>query len=224
MKPSHYNLFVDNGETVYALNLLSRSAIRLSRDAFETYRALARNAPCTNDAESHELSKVLRDRKFLVDDDFDEIAYIRYRSHRDRYDNRTLGLVISPTLGCNFSCHYCFENKTDETLTEDNQNRLLELVAANLRGKEVLGVQWFGGEPLNALPVIERLSNTLPRLSQTATIFPVKRLNCSLILEYIVLKSLSMAIGNFTIGRDLRTKARDRLMPSFKTSGRPPIY
>ena len=96
---------------------------------------------------------------FLLEDDFDELAYIRYKSNQERFDKRQLGLVITPTMGCNFSCHYCFENKNNSYLNIETQHRILKLVANNIAGKESLHVEWFGGEPLLALPIIENLSS-----------------------------------------------------------------
>jgi uncharacterized protein len=168
MKASKYNLFVDSGESIHAINLLSRTVIELSRDTYQTYLALATTKLNSSDNPDHaELEAVLKEGLFLLDDAFDEIAYIRYRSNRVRYDTRILGLVIAPTMGCNFSCHYCFENHSDGYLSEKGQDQLLKLVAMNLRGREVLAVQWFGGEPLNALEVIGRLSRGLLRLTSS---------------------------------------------------------
>jgi uncharacterized protein len=172
MKASRYNLFVPDGEAVYAVNLLSRTAITLSPQAYEAYQEMAcgeAEMPAPEEApELHEFEQMLRTGLFLLDDDFDELAYIRYRVQQERFDTRQLGLVITPTMGCNFSCHYCFENKTDSFLSEEAQNRLIRLVASNLAGREHLSVQWFGGEPLQALPIIENLSRNFMRLAQTA--------------------------------------------------------
>jgi uncharacterized protein len=175
MKPSKYNIFVKDGDSVYAVNLLSRAAIELSIDAYETLNTLMEKSDCScisstwnEDPDLRSFMKTLIDGMFILDDGFDELAYIRYRSHQERFDNSQLGLVITPTMGCNFSCHYCFENKTDTYLSEDAQARILQLVASNIVGRENLSVQWFGGEPLRALDIIEKLSRKFISLSNAA--------------------------------------------------------
>lgn len=154
---------------MYAVNFLSRTAIELSPEAYAAYLDLTRNDVVLYDEpELQEFRKVLSDGLFLLEDDFDELEYIRHLSQQERFDHRELGLVITPTMGCNFSCHYCFENKTDTHLSQAAQDRILQLVAANLPGRQNLSVQWFGGEPLNAMHVIERLSTRFMHLAATA--------------------------------------------------------
>lgn len=168
MKASTYNHFVPTNEGVYAVNLLSRAAMEMSDGAYSVYQELANG--CVADPEDEKLSEfvsTLKQHLFLLDDDFDEIAHIQYRSRQERFDKRQLGLVIAPTFGCNFNCHYCFEEKTDSSLNEVNQARLIELVRQQLPGRESLSVQWFGGEPLAALPVIDRLSQAFIQIAQS---------------------------------------------------------
>ncbi|MCH7736765.1 MAG: SPASM domain-containing protein [Chloroflexi bacterium] len=169
MKESRYNIFVEGDDSVYAVNLLSRTALNLSHDAYQTYLDLARlDLDDSTDLELQRFKKTLQDALFLLEDDFDELGYIRYRSHQERFNTRDLGLVITPTLGCNFDCHYCFEDKTDTDLNRNAQNRLAQLVATNIVGRESLSVQWFGGEPLKALDVIENLSRQLIPIASAA--------------------------------------------------------
>lgn len=149
-----------------AVNLLSRSAMELSEEAFEVYERLAAGEAMTPDLA--EFGQALREQMFLLEDDFDELSYVRYRVTEERFDASQLGLVITPTLGCNFSCHYCFEEKQPGAMSRENQNRLLAFAAGQLPGRRHLSVQWFGGEPLEALPVVTELSRGLQRLAEAA--------------------------------------------------------
>jgi uncharacterized protein len=168
MKPSRYSHFVESDNGVHAVNLLSRAAMELSSEAYEAYLALAGGESYdTDDKTLADFVSSLKQSMFLLDEDFDEIEHIRYRTQQERFDKRQLGLVIAPTMGCNFNCHYCFEHKTDAVLNEVNQTKLVELVSQQLPGRESLSVQWFGGEPLTALPVIEELSHAFMRVAQS---------------------------------------------------------
>jgi uncharacterized protein len=169
MKKSRYGIFVETPERVYAVNLLSRTAITLSPMAYQFLEAVCVDGPPSNPGiEATKLLAELRQSLFLIDDDFDELAYIRYRYQQERFDQTQFGLVIAPTLACNFRCHYCFENKSDCTLSANALKRLLQLVAANLPRHREFHVQWFGGEPLLALDILHSLSKAFLALSQAA--------------------------------------------------------
>ncbi|MDF0682628.1 MAG: radical SAM protein [Candidatus Nitrosocosmicus sp.] len=173
MKSSKYNIFIKGDNEIYGINLLSRSSIEFSLDAYNVFMSLDKYDSenlSLDDPELNLFIQNLKDSMFIIEDDFDEIAYIRYRSNQERFDKRQLGLVITPTMGCNFSCHYCFENKDGSYLDNESQNRILKLVAHNIIGKESLNVQWFGGEPLLALPIIENLSHKLMILAEKARV------------------------------------------------------
>ena len=167
MKPSRYNLFVEDGDRVHAVNLLSRAAIDLSQEAYQAYCAFIAGKSGEQGAESSphdELTEVMRSNLFILDDSFDELAYIRQRSEQERFGSRQLGMVIAPTMGCNFACHYCFESHTDSELSPDAQRRLVTLVRDRISDYDELAVQWFGGEPLRAMPVIESVSREMLEL------------------------------------------------------------
>lgn len=158
MKASRYSSFVRCQDVVYGVNLLSRSVIEFSPEAHAIYEELAQGCTLGDGDDGAKFIDDLRSGLFLVEDDFDEIAYLRLRVHQERFSNRDLGLVIVPTLDCNFSCHYCFEAKRDQSLSPATCDGLLRLIAPRLAGRRHLGVQWFGGEPLLALATIEKLS------------------------------------------------------------------
>ncbi len=169
MRASQYNLFVRGEGCVYAANLLTRTALELSPDAHAAYLALERGeAPMAEDPEALAFLGALRRGLFLIPNDFDELAYIRGRVQQERFDTRHLGVVIAPTLECNFDCHYCFESKRAGRMTSQAQEQLVRLVTERLPGCRELSVQWFGGEPLHALDVLETLSRRLLRLAREA--------------------------------------------------------
>ncbi|MEK7288455.1 MAG: radical SAM protein [Elusimicrobiota bacterium] len=76
-----------------------------------------------------------------------------------RQSSRTLRLILMPTEDCNFRCGYCYESflrgKMLRTVREGIKNLAIKTIPhlADLR------VGWFGGEPLEAVEVIEELSH-----------------------------------------------------------------
>jgi uncharacterized protein len=176
MKLSHYTVFApdlvrDDAATadfsqVIAANLLSRAVIRVPAHIQELL---------TGDASSlHRLKNdypdlffYLEQHHFVQQDSFDELLFLKDKVNSARYQDDELGLVIAPTMGCNLNCHYCFEAKTATTLDSAGQQKLIALVQSQLAGKKRLTVQWFGGEPLLAMDVIENLSCEFARLCST---------------------------------------------------------
>ncbi len=78
--------------------------------------------------------------------------------------NRSLELIILPTEECNFRCVYCYEDfkiKRMSSVTVNAIKRLLDQRAGEL---ESLKLQWFGGEPLLAMDIIEDISSYALRL------------------------------------------------------------
>ena len=62
------------------------------------------------------------------------------------------------SLGCNFDCPYCFENKPAAILDDETERLLLEVLDAQLPTIERFHVTWYGGEPLLGQDRIDRLS------------------------------------------------------------------
>lgn len=168
MKASRYSLFVEEDDRVLAVNLLSRAAIELSPEAYRTYEEyLAGTLAPPGSEQQAALDRfldALRANLFVLDDDFDELAYIRRRVHDERFGDGRLGLVIAPTMGCNFGCHYCFQTHRRQQISSEIENRLIRLVEERIGAVDDVAVQWFGGEPLQAMPIIESVSEKLLRL------------------------------------------------------------
>jgi uncharacterized protein len=163
MKHSRYNLVVEDGDRVLAVNLLSRAAIELSADAYQSFVTITTNDDSDDDTIA--FRRHLAENLFILPNDFDELAYIKTQTMEARYDESQLGVVIAPTIGCNFSCHYCFENRTSGDLSDVAEEKIIALVRESIAGRTDLAVQWFGGEPLQSLPSIERLSLGFLRLA-----------------------------------------------------------
>lgn len=226
MKPSRYNVFAVEGDCVHAVNLLSRSVMDLSPEAYATYQRLVEAAidgPLSDHEDSGLAAYVdaLRGGLFLLDDDFDELAYIRLRSRQERFSTRQLGVVITPTLKCNFGCHYCFEQKQDASLDGAGQARLLRLVASHLPGREHLSVQWFGGEPLLALDAIEELSSGFLRLAEAtgATYLATVITNGMLMTDAVSARLAAHGVGVAQLTLDGDRELHDRTRRETAASG-----
>ena len=72
-----------------------------------------------------------------------------------------MGYMILPTTACNARCVYCFEQgRRQETMTAETAEQVVRYIR-DTKGKGEIEIGWFGGEPLAAVPVIDRISEGL---------------------------------------------------------------
>ncbi|MCR5036427.1 MAG: SPASM domain-containing protein [Bacteroidales bacterium] len=149
---SKYNILCstkDNGIMLY--NSLYKQLIELNADEFGMISGGVIDS-------TSDLGKVLVDMRFVISPTFNELEYYKYHYNRSHFDNSTIALSILTTLACNMSCPYCYESKTNTFMKHETADQIIDWVGANLSDKKVLSINWFGGEPLLKLDIIEYLS------------------------------------------------------------------
>ncbi|MGE5341898.1 MAG: radical SAM protein [Candidatus Omnitrophota bacterium] len=159
MKVSRYNTFVYNEiDEVY----LGYNAVSGGLYVFNEiqYREIEKILKDPNDNKTIEiLKKKLIDAKFLIDEDFDEISFLKLKNRTARFNSNGLALVITPTLNCNFNCPYCYVDREKITMSPETVNRVKNFFDLKLNKIDKASVCWTGGEPLIALAVVEELTN-----------------------------------------------------------------
>ena len=107
--------------------------------------------------EQMDLAKKLAQMGFLVEKDYDESML----SQLDLFCSRFSGdaeITILTTEQCNFRCKYCYEKFERGPLQQEIRDGLVKYIKKHLRDWKSLSIDWFGGEPLEALSVIDELS------------------------------------------------------------------
>lgn len=100
------------------------------------------------------------------DDEF--VVKSQFVTQSVQHDKSKLNLVLAPTLNCNFNCPYCFEKeKRASRMSDQTVDNLINFIKEFGNIKD-LTITWYGGEPLLAMPVIEKI------LSRIATEIPTK--------------------------------------------------
>ncbi|MCR5722285.1 MAG: radical SAM protein [Lachnospiraceae bacterium] len=109
------------------------------------------------------IENLLKEKGYLIDGDTDEFKLVESKKEKLLTDEK-LTLTLIPTSGCNFKCVYCYEEFKPIMMSERTIDDVVRFTEKFLGGKKVLFVNWFGGEPLLALNVIEALTAKLRTL------------------------------------------------------------
>ena len=112
------------------------------------------------DEEAQTFLSQLQDLGLLVDDPEVEADLMLYRHNRHRNNKKVLELTISPTRMCNFDCDYCYIKKRKGLMSEEVQDALIAFAERHYAKSpyQTLKVNWYGGEPLLALDIMESIS------------------------------------------------------------------
>lgn len=112
------------------------------------------------------LVNLLKEKGYLVDGDTDELKLVESKKQKLLTDEK-LTLTLIPTSGCNFKCVYCYEEFKPIMMSDKTIEDVVKFTETLLTGKKVLFVNWFGGEPLLALDIMEKLTAALRELCRT---------------------------------------------------------
>lgn len=89
---------------------------------------------------------------------------LRNKKYHDYLNENNLNIIIMATEKCNLRCSYCYEEHRDRNLNINTQSKIIEFVEKNIVNYKALVVNWFGGEPLCNMEVIEKLSVELMKI------------------------------------------------------------
>jgi len=114
-----------------------------------------------------QLLEQLIDAGFVITSNIDEVQQVIHTTKDRHYSkNDHLELTILPTEQCNFRCVYCYENFKLPRMTKEVQDNIIKFVEKEIKHRKGLAVGFFGGEPLLAMDVIERLSSAFIRICE----------------------------------------------------------
>ena len=104
-KISKYNIIKRYDDKIIVYNSYTKANMFLSKDSStEAFEDIKEFEKLDDDTK-----KLLIDNGFVIDENRDELAEIKYMFEKRYYDKTFLNIVLVPSLACNFSCPYCFE-------------------------------------------------------------------------------------------------------------------
>ncbi len=164
---SRYSYFFKTSKGVFlAYSSKTNSFLEISEDLFNILLPISnsRNKELTNEI-PNKILDLLKTEGFVCNkgDDDDFVLKSQFITQSIQHDRTKLGLVIAPTLNCNFNCPYCFEpSKKSKAIDEATINNLIAFIKGHTKS-ETLKITWYGGEPLLALKsiknILDRISN-----------------------------------------------------------------
>lgn len=96
--------------------------------------------------EQTRLFKVLHRGGFIVDSSMDEINEV-FNTHYKNLRKPILFLSIMPTLECNMSCPYCFEQHQNISMNEIAFDTIVKFIEGRLQTFNELYIDWYGLPP-----------------------------------------------------------------------------
>ena len=151
-KISYYNIEARYEDDILLYNTLTDSLVRFTDEEYDEVKTLLDNLVDFK-GEYPTLYAELKKAGFIIDENFNELEYIKYQNKRRIYANSDYHITINPTLDCNLRCWYCSTELAEAKHSGVMSPELVNSVKAHL--KHVIEVQkaaslhldWFGGEP-----------------------------------------------------------------------------
>lgn len=157
MKESLYNIYVEHKGQQLLFNSRTIATAVLDDLALKILDEIRAGVPI----EETDLVEEMKHVGFLVDDDIDELKQIEMSYNLSKYQKSGLGLVIAPTMACNFACPYCFEGIQSGVMTKETQDKVVSMVNYFAADGQDITITWFGGEPLLCKEDIYRMSEQM---------------------------------------------------------------
>ncbi len=160
-KLSNYNYYFEYEDYMVVFNSLSGQVIKLQ--GLDKELMIKKT---TKIAEMNALDKKaeeLIDKGMILSDDIDEKQVVQHL-FKDYLRGQELFLIILPTEQCNLRCIYCYEKFQKGSMAAIVQDNILEFLDTKLSQYKALYISWFGGEPLLAMDIIEKMSGKIIEL------------------------------------------------------------
>jgi len=152
---------------------------------------------------------------FLIDKGVDEVAQLELRNRLERFDTTLFGLIVAPTLACNFKCQYCFEEVKKGHMSSETMGALINFVREKAKTLKMFSCTWYGGEPLLRLDLIEKLSIAFMDICREYKVAygAAMMTNGYLLTKDVALKLRELRIGAIQICLDGPQKVHDKRRP-----------
>lgn len=160
MKVSKYTKLIKQNNKYFIYNAISNFLCEVDKSLFMILENKQNMHIELNDLEDNDAWSLLLNNKILTENDKDDLLLITAHINQMRRTSEVLNLTLAPTMNCNFNCPYCFETKESGIMSNETIKNIVNLVQ-NYKNIKHINLTWFGGEPLLAPQVIEKISKEI---------------------------------------------------------------
>lgn len=170
MKWSQFNcLFYSKKAGYYLHNTRMMSLIKLDEDSYNKLLKIRENSDNAKILLNETDYTDFINAKVLVSEQEDNnyINKLEYKKRRESFVSNSLGIILCPTLACNFACPYCYEKNLPNNVMQENiQIQLINFINEYVDKCKSITLDWHGGEPLLAFKTIKQIYSRLENESQ----------------------------------------------------------
>jgi uncharacterized protein len=146
---SKYNYFLDYKGRKLLFNGLTGVGFHMSIQEYTQILSLLENTSDFEENYSDDFNRFVK-LGFIIEADFDEIVYMKYKNRQMIFQDKSYRLTINPTLDCNFKCWYCYQDHPKDYMTKATMSKIKRHIKYMIEQERItsLLLDWFGGEPL----------------------------------------------------------------------------
>jgi uncharacterized protein len=165
LKLSKYNYYVDlKDDKLVIFNTITQAIQPFSKSLFSM-----KGKSISLLADENNIPPAMFANGFVLDSDINELDYVinNYNSRILCFNKKHLAITLLPTLKCNFSCSYCYEEfsedgKTIRTdMTEETFAQVYSFISNESNRLDTFHVNLYGGEPLIDIKKAKEIINNI---------------------------------------------------------------
>lgn len=194
-KLSKYLVVIDNenilGDNIILYSTRTSNVIELKRELYNNINDInIENIP------QDVLSSLVKSEIFVSaeEDELSEILNFNILKNKNE-DTKVLAYTIQPSGNCQLGCHYCGQNHTNKTMSQEvldlSYERILKKCDDLGSALQEMRITWYGGEPLTGLSSLMQLSKKLIDLAESRNLrYTSKIVTNALNLKYSLFEKL----------------------------------
>ncbi len=168
LKSSRYNSFVtlkDSG-ILLGYNGISTLAVEFPADKGEVIHRIMSSPNGDYSADDSKVRNTLLMGGFLIPEIIDELGVLKVRNRQERFNVRGAGYTVLLTRDCNLRCPYCYQERAKGPISDDVVAALLDLAENESKGGKPISINWFGGEPLMHLDLLNDIFKKMQKVAK----------------------------------------------------------
>ncbi len=163
MKISRHTKLISKDNTFFIYNSLTNYFGEINNELYLFLKKKQEDGTNVIDTvENDELWSKLYEKRVITDNEEEDFFSFQSIIEQQRRLNNVLVITIAPTMDCNFSCPYCFENKKKGHMSDKTVQQIVDFINRH-NNINTLNLTWFGGEPLLAPHIIENISEKIDK-------------------------------------------------------------